>query len=372
MSYNCIFFVLILCLYLFSEIQCQGEYHIIIILLYKLACVIDVGYIGDCKYWHYEVPRSSNHTGCSITEGSAVYLTCAIYHPCDIIVNVRWYKSVTEMEAEEDVIRGNGQHIMSSNKYFLIPQNTVRIVNNGNFYNCCSTSLVLFNNNFNYTDNGYYWCQFVAYNHLLLLPPYGYISLSEGAGSNSQACTVYDLTRQLDPAECAENTTRSHSGRMSCASQTTTDIVTPATNTDSTQSRSITVTETKATNAELYSSTTVTEIRTPLSETTQNISTTDRETTTPSSKLNSSLTVTNMTTESYESGNYASGTVQEEPTSSSGPTNYISETTPKENNSLLYGAIVGACVCFSIVLLLVVMCFVIAIYKYRKLEKKSK
>ena len=154
---------------------------IIIILLYKHV-IIDVGKIGDCNYWHQEVPRSSNHTGCRIT----VSLRCTIYRPCDIRVDVKWYRSSTEMDAEEDVIRDNGEYInsTSSNKYFIIPQIPV---NNGNFENCCSTRFVLCIKNFNHSDSGYYWCQFVANHSRLLLPsPYGYISLSEGAGSNSQ------------------------------------------------------------------------------------------------------------------------------------------------------------------------------------------
>ena len=160
-----------------------------------------------------------NHTGCRITEGIIVFFRCTIYRPCDIRPNVRWYKSASAMDAEEDVVRDNGQYISSmSNKYLILPQNPVI---NGNFDNCCSTSLVLGILNFNQSDSGYYWCQFVANNSRLLLPsPYGYISLSEGAGSNNHACTEDDLTLQLDPAVCAENT-RTHSGRMSCASQTT-------------------------------------------------------------------------------------------------------------------------------------------------------
>ena len=215
------------------------------------------------------------------------------------------------MDAEEDVIRDNGEHInsMSSNKYFIIPQNPV---NNDNFDNCCPTSVVLSISNFNHSDSGHYWCQFVANNRPLLPSPYGYISLSEGAGSNSQACTENDLTRQLDPAECAGNSTMSHSGRMSCASHTTTAIVTPATDTDSTQSRSVTNIEMATTNSGLY---------------------------TPRTTYDSTT-----------------------------PKVFV----PKENNSQINGAIAGAIVCFLIVLFLVVVCLVIAIYKYKKLEKKSK
>ena len=272
---------------------------------------------------------SPDHSVCSTIGISPVYLSCVINHPCDNIrLAVRWYRSFTEIDADEDVIRDNGQYINSSSsngKHNVITHIQNGTVSNGIFDHCCFTNIILVINNFNRSDNGHYWCEFVANNRLLLPSSYGYIALSEGAAVNNRACTVGDFIHSLDPAQCAENTRTSHSGRMTCNSHTTTTTVA---NSDSTQSRSSTVTE---------------------------------------------------ITEGYESENYVSGTVQEEATTDSVPTNYTSEssttshsTTPKENNLLLYGAIAGTFVCFSIVLLLVVMCFVIAIYKYRKLEKKSK
>ena len=271
-------------------------------------------YIGDCNYWYDQGLMSPDHSVCSITRSNPVHLSCGINHPCDNIqLDVRWYRSSTEMYAEEDVIKGNGQYINSTSingKYTVILQIQNGTVNNSVFDHCCYTTYFLVINNFNHSDNGHYWCQFVANKRLLLPSPYGYIALSEGAAVNNRDCSAGDFIRSLDQAKCAENTTMTNSGRMTC---NTNNTDTTEVNSGPTQFGLVTVTES------ISGFVPINNISIPLSTTTK-----------------------------------------------------PHDTTLKDNNSLFYGAIAGAFVCFTTVLLLVIMCLGLLFYKYRKLEKKSK
>ena len=172
------------------------------------------------------------------------------------------------MDSEEDVIRGNGQFVNSTRgngKYNVITQIRNGIVNNSNFRHCCFTSYLLEIKNFNHSDNGYYWCQFVANNRFLLPSSYGYIAHSERASVHNHACAVGNFIRRFDPAQCAENTTTTNSGRMTCNSN---NAVTTGVNSGPTQSGSVTVTESITTTSEYtqYTSETVTNRATKNSE----------------------------------------------------------------------------------------------------------
>ena len=125
---------------------------------------------------------------CNITEGNTVILTCVVYYPCDDI-SIKWYKSSTEMNASDDVIRENGEYINSSadGKYLQINM-TGGTTNNSNFEGCCFANSLLLILYFNQNDNGNYWCQIMANSRPLEPSPYAYIS---------QFCSEYWRTTQL-------------------------------------------------------------------------------------------------------------------------------------------------------------------------------
>ena len=180
---------------------------------------------GECNYWYEEVPKSPNNSVCNITEGSTVYLTCAVYYPCDNI-SIKWYKSRTEMDASDDVIRGNGECINSSadGKYLQIVQAIGGTTNDSNFEDYCYASFLLLIHHFIQNDNGNYWCQIVANSCPLEPSLYAYISPSfvmSNAKRHNQ-CNVSDLIYHFSPAQCAENITSIPSSRLTCNSQSTT------------------------------------------------------------------------------------------------------------------------------------------------------
>ena len=49
----------------------------------------------------------------SLKQSLSIIDVLYMYRPCDARVDVRWYKSASAMDAEEDVVRNNGEHINS-------------------------------------------------------------------------------------------------------------------------------------------------------------------------------------------------------------------------------------------------------------------
>ena len=132
-------------------------------------------------------------------EGESLSFGCDAMGICNTFT-VLWFGY-----SNEGSIRMNGSgHISQSewysDKYHIItsdPQATA----NGH----CNIGSTLTIHRFNYSDNGYYWCQIVSNNSCLLQPsPSEYAAINEIMNGNSMICK---FERQLPTPACAEEAT---------------------------------------------------------------------------------------------------------------------------------------------------------------------
>ena len=248
-----------------------------------------------------------------------VTLTCAVYYPCANEISIKWYKSRTGINAGNN--RENCEYIDTKHKYQQIVQVIGGTTNNSNFDGFCFASFLLLISHISHNDNGYYWCQIVANSRPLEPSPYAYISISSAMSTGQHHCSVGDLIHDLIPAQCAENITTPLS--MTCNSQS---ITTTTATSQTEQSESVTATvTTENTLYELLSTTII-----------------------ASSEFKNHDSQTTITT------------------------NALGTTVMKDNSSLLYAAIAGAFMAFTVVLLVIVLCLAILFYKYIKLKKQGK
>ena len=285
------------------------------------------------------------------------------------------------MNASDNVIRESGEYInsLAGSKYQLTTLSIGATTSNINFVGCCFASFSLSIHHFNHNgDNGNYWCQIVANSRPLEPSPYAYISLSSAMSIGEQrSCIFSDLIRHLSPAQCAWNVTSTPSSRITCNYQSTTTIA------EYPQTNPVTVIETiqESTNAESMPgtnrATTSPLINTddPVTIRSSNSQTTTITAVTVISQSEQSESVTATTLENTELVS-ASVTMNTEFTNTDSvttvTTNVHVTTIMKDNSSLLYGAIAGAFIACTVVLLMIVLCLAILFYKYTRLKKQGK
>ena len=151
-----------------------------------------------------------NDTTCNIEEGGLAIFNCEITGICNTF-SVFWFKYTNEstirMNSSERISQSDG----SSNKYQILTTFNPIITNDGH----CNIGTTLIINQFNHSDNGYYWCQIVSNNNYcpLLPSPCGYVAV--GGIMNYRSC---NFQRRLPFPMCAEDAPSLTSKEMGCVS----------------------------------------------------------------------------------------------------------------------------------------------------------
>ena len=153
-----------------------------------IVCTID-----GCNYWYHQVPANKT---CNLLEGGSAYINCDVEGICNTF-SVLWFKHTNRGSTKMD----SNEHIPQSNSKYQI-QTLSMPINNSDGSCFVGTNLEI--RNFNFSDNGYYWCQIISNNCLLGPSPRGYVAVGEEVTMSSHSCTIND---NLISPMCAEDNT---------------------------------------------------------------------------------------------------------------------------------------------------------------------
>lgn len=130
----------------------------------------------------------------------AVHFVCRANGTCDSF-DLQWYRRKNTDNDITIMIESGGDE----GRYKILKGDQIKFNISTSDGSDCHISSTLIFYNFNYDDNGYYWCQIIANGCLLQPSPRQYTEVNVNMAMNStQTCK---LSRHFIPAICAENDT---------------------------------------------------------------------------------------------------------------------------------------------------------------------